>query len=137
LINVFEEDRQRQAFFDYFKARAKYAGTEWEFLLDIDAVIYRRDRDEAKAMVDRILSKATADRPAASAAPINSPGSWDFFLSHAGHQASGDPSKVLCLLLQQAGKTVWYDIEMVEKSTAAMEEGIEHSANVLVFLSGM
>jgi len=67
-ITVFEEDRQRQAFFDYFKARAKYAGTEWEFLLDIDAVIYRRDRDEAKVMVERILSKATADRPAFSAA---------------------------------------------------------------------
>ena len=31
---------------------------------------------------------------------------------------------------------MWYDYEMDNRSTAAMEEGVRHSANFLLFLSG-
>ncbi len=43
---------------------------------------------------------------------------------------------MLCFLLRQRGKTVWYDNEMTDCSTAAMEEGVKHSAHFLLFLSG-
>ena len=33
IITVFEDERRRQAYFDYSKAWAKYGGTEWEFIL--------------------------------------------------------------------------------------------------------
>ena len=41
-----------------------------------------------------------------------------------------------CFLLRQRGKTVWYDNEMTDCSTQAMEEGVKHSAHFLLFLSG-
>ena len=41
-----------------------------------------------------------------------------------------------CFLLRQRGKTVWYDNEMTDCSTQAMEEGDKHSAHFLLFLSG-
>ena len=40
------------------------------------------------------------------------------------------------VLLRQRGKTVWYDNEMTDCSTQAMEEGVKHSAHFLLFLSG-
>ena len=43
---------------------------------------------------------------------------------------------MLCFLLRQRGKTVWYDNEMTDCSTEAMEEGVKHSAHFLLFLSG-
>ena len=57
IITVFEEERRKQAYFDYACARKKYEATEWKLLLDIDAVTYRRDEREAQAMVDHILDK--------------------------------------------------------------------------------
>ena len=93
----------------------------------MDSVTYRRDMDEAEAMVTRILRKAPHPTPAASAQPLNAPGAWDFFLSH-GQAAAGDAVKTLCLLLKEMKKpngepyTVWYDNDMTDKSTAAMEE---------------
>ena len=102
---------------------------------NVDSVTYRRDMDEAEAMVTRILRKAPHPTPAASAQPLNAPGAWDFFLSH-GQAAAGDQVKMLCFLLRQRGKKVWYDNEMANRSTAAMEEGVKHSAHFLIFLSG-
>ena len=31
---------------------------------------------------------------------------------------------------------MWYDNEMTNRSTAAMEEGVKHSAHFVLFLSG-
>eukprot|EP01043_Picozoa_sp_COSAG02_P020142 COSAG02_NODE_986_length_15452_cov_17.818602_11_plen_1305_part_00 len=137
IIAVFEDDQRRQAHFDYGKAQAKYDGTPCERLLNIDAIVYRRDMDEAEAMINRILRKATSTRPKAapSSAIINHPGCWDFFLSH-GQAAAGDQVKTLCFLLRRRGHSVWYDNEMSDRSTRAMEEGVKHSAHFLLFLSG-
>ena len=66
---------------------------------------------------------------------MNPPGRWDFFLSH-GQAAAGDQCKMLCFLLRAAGKTVWYDNEMMDRSEPAMEEGVHAAANFLLFLSG-
>eukprot|EP01046_Picozoa_sp_COSAG06_P025073 COSAG06_NODE_2085_length_7634_cov_6.358593_4_plen_246_part_01 len=86
-------------------------------------------------MLARILSKSTTAAAPRAEKPINSPGHWDFFLSH-GQAAAGNQVKVLCLLLRARGKTVWYDNEMQSRDTAAMKEGVQHSANFLLFLSG-
>ena len=56
-------------------------------------------------------------------------------LSH-GQAAAGDQVKTLCLLLRAEGCTVWYDNEMMNRSTEAMEEGVRGSSNVVLFLSG-
>jgi hypothetical protein len=135
VITVFEEEQRRQAHFDYGKAWAKYGGTPYERLLNVDSITYRRDMDEAEAMINRIVRKATTKLPSRSANCLNHPGNWDFFLSH-GQAAAGDQVKMLCFLLRQRGKTVWYDNEMSNRSTAAMEEGVKHSAHFLLFLSG-
>eukprot|EP01045_Picozoa_sp_COSAG04_P019762 COSAG04_NODE_1952_length_5149_cov_76.130099_2_plen_316_part_00 len=49
---------------------------------------------------------------------------------------AGDQAKTLCLLLREAGQTVWYDNEMSDRSTDAMEEGVRCSDNFLLVLSG-
>jgi hypothetical protein len=140
VITVYEPEEKRHAFFDYGRASGKYQGGPYEDILAIDAIEYRRDTDEAEAMVARILKRAKMTRPKASVEPINSPGSWDFFLSH-GQASAGDAVKVLCMLLRKRNKadgqpyTVWYDNEMGSRSVAAMEEGVRHSANFLIFLS--
>ena len=38
LIVVFEKDERREGCFDFAKATPKYAGGEWEYVLNIDAV---------------------------------------------------------------------------------------------------
>ena len=42
----------------------------------------------------------------------------------------------LAFLLEERGKTVWYDMNMADRSTDAMIEGCSHCANFVVFLSG-
>ena len=37
------------------KAMAKYKGTEWEFILGIDAIAYQRDAYLTKAMLENIF----------------------------------------------------------------------------------
>eukprot|EP01051_Picozoa_sp_SAG22_P010855 SAG22_NODE_1002_length_6052_cov_3.257558_5_plen_138_part_00 len=64
------EERRRPAFFDYNKAWEKYGGTEWESLLDIDKIEFRRDRYEAQAMLDRTFSGAARSRVGLPATPI-------------------------------------------------------------------
>ena len=72
VITVFEEERRRPAFFDYGLAWTKYGESEFKFLLDIDSVTYRRDTEEAQAMLRRILAKAQrADEVAPAERPIN------------------------------------------------------------------
>ena len=84
-----------------------------------------------------MLQVSSAPNPAGKglADPLNPPGGWDFFLSH-GQAAAGDQVKTLALLLRLAGKTVWYDNEMADRSTAAMKEGVVRSRTFLLFLSG-
>ena len=59
---------------------------------------------------------------------------FDFFINHC--QASGqDQCRSLCMLLQQAGASVWYDMQAQDLTAQGMEEGVSESRNLLVFLS--
>ena len=118
------------------QAGDKYNGTEWEFILNIDAEPYQRDEGYAEVMVGKILQK-TADVGAVVAASpaMNYPGNWDCFLSHA-QATGGDQTQATSLRLKGAGKTVWYDNAMLDRSTAAMEEGVKHSRCFVLFLTG-
>jgi hypothetical protein len=133
IITVFDDDKQKQAYFDHGLARDKYTGTDWEFLIGLDAVKYRRDQFEREAMVNRILAKA-AEFPEGNHR-------WDFFLSH-GQAAAGDQCAMLCELLEQREKPdganyrVWYDQTRVNRNEEDMVQGVADSSCIIVFLSG-
>ena len=104
--------------------------------VSMNLAVFEHYPEVAEAMLSRLLAKTAGGvRPPAAAPPLNEPGAWDFFLSH-GQAAAGDQVKMLCFLLRKRGKLVWYDNEMANRSTAAMEEGVKHSAHFLLFLSG-
>ncbi len=106
IIVVYEADGRRAGYFDHEAARAKYRGTELEFVLDIDAISYQRDDDYAEAMLRKIIAKATSPPLRSAGSPLNVPGSWDFFLSHA-QATGGDQIQTISLRLKTAGKTCW------------------------------
>jgi hypothetical protein len=59
---------------------------------------------------------------------------YDYFINHC--QTSGqNQCHALCLLLQQAGATVWYDMQAQDLTAQGMEEGVRQSRNVIIFLS--
>eukprot|EP01049_Picozoa_sp_SAG25_P012796 SAG25_NODE_1816_length_2296_cov_1.573054_1_plen_524_part_10 len=59
---------------------------------------------------------------------------YDFFINHC--QASGqDQCRSLCMLLQQAGASVWYDMQAQDLTAQGMEEGVAEARNLLIFLS--
>eukprot|EP01048_Picozoa_sp_COSAG05_P012560 COSAG05_NODE_1267_length_5328_cov_2.245554_1_plen_1512_part_01 len=136
IIVIVEKDERKAGYFDFAQAWEKYRGTEWESILNIDAEPYQRDEAYADVMVSKILQKAEDSPPVAAASPAkNSPGSWDCFLSHA-QATGGDQTQTTHLRLKGAGKTVWYDNAMLDRSTAAMEEGVKHSRCFVLFLTG-
>ena len=138
IIVVVEKDERRVGFFDFAVAWEKYRGTDLEHVLNIDAIPYQRDEDYAAVMVQKIIKKAGTDSAAGAAAsnpPLNDPGSWDYFLSHA-QATGGDQAQTTSLRLHAAGKTTWYDNAMQDRSTAAMEEGVQGCGSFLLFLTG-
>lgn len=157
IITVFEKDRDRAGYFDYRQAWEKYRGTEWESLLQIDATEYSRDFLQAEAMLQAICGKAKGCTPGrtepvgrAATAPatlgtdsgsapdneaLNQPGHWNFFLSH--NQAhGGDQASTMHLRFKEKGYTSWYDMAMLDKSEAAMEEGVKNSDFFVLVLTG-
>ena len=59
---------------------------------------------------------------------------WDFFVSHKQNE-SGRDAALITRDLEQAGKTVWLDVNMKDLSTDAMLEGVEHSKTFVLVLS--
>eukprot|EP01052_Picozoa_sp_SAG31_P011736 SAG31_NODE_671_length_12940_cov_4.703606_8_plen_323_part_00 len=142
IITVYEKDERRPGHFDYYKAAKKYSGTEWEFLLGIDAITYQRDAFQADGMMKNIFAK-TGMKPgvrslpeeALNNPPLNEPGCWNFFVSH--HQArGGDQAQAMYMRFKEAGFSTWYDNEMLDKSEAAMEEGVRFSTYFILILTG-
>ena len=85
-------------------------------------------------MMANILARASTADIAGAANPMNPPGAWEFFLSH--HQAlGGDMMQRLSLLFDKAGKTSWYDNDMLDKSERAMEEGVKNCKNFVLLLT--
>ena len=59
---------------------------------------------------------------------------YDFFIKHC--QASGqDQCAQLCMLLQQAGASVWHDMSAPDLTDHGMEVAVSQSHNMLMFLS--
>eukprot|EP01047_Picozoa_sp_COSAG01_P065982 COSAG01_NODE_9018_length_2581_cov_4.675262_1_plen_692_part_01 len=136
IIVLFEKDQRRAGFFDHGEAWGKYRGTAWEAILNIDAEPYQRDEGYAQVMVQKILQKTEGLPAVAVAVPaLNAPGSWDLFLSHA-QATGGDQVQTTSLRLKGAGQEVWYDNAMLDRSTAAMEEGVKHCRCFVLFLTG-
>jgi hypothetical protein len=135
LVVVYEkEERRKSQYFDFAKATQKYAGTEWEYILNIDAIEYMRDEDHAEVMVQKIVRKAIDVVPREKASvPLNGPGRWDFFLSHA--QATGGDQTQTTFLRLHKDHSVWYDNAMSDRSEPAMEEGVKHSRCLVLFLT--
>ena len=134
IITVFEDDRRMAGFFDYDLAKAKYEGTRWVVLLHIDAVVYRRDKWEANAMINKIVDKGAGRTCSTKRNPMNEPGIWDFFLCYAQGTAS-DQAQIVAEMLRKAGKTVWLDMDMQDRSTDAMVEGVTHCKSFVLFLT--
>ena len=135
IVVVFEQEERRVGHFDFGRATSKYQGTEWEAILNIDAIPYRRDEGEAEVMVQKIIDKTSSEHaPVPINASMNAPGSWDFFLSHA-QATGGDQMQNMQQRLKSQGKEVWYDNAMQDRSTAAMEEGVKCSRCVVLFLT--
>ena len=65
IIIVFEKDDRRAGFFDFTPAWSKYGGTEWEAMLNIDAITYQRDEDYAQVMVSKVSADADFRSPLA------------------------------------------------------------------------
>ena len=136
IIVVVEKDERRVGFFDFSAAWGKYRGTDLEHILNIDAIPYQRDEDYTAVMVQKIITKAGSERGVAvSDSALNHPGLWDFFLSHA-QATGGDQAQTTSLRLHAAGKTTWYDNAMQDRSTAAMEEGVQGCGCLVLFLTG-
>jgi hypothetical protein len=115
IVVVFEKDERKAGFFDHGPAWDKYKGTEWESILNIDAEPYQRDEGYAEVMVGKIVQKAAGEaQPVPAAAPLNDPGVWDCFLSHA-QATGGDQTQTTSLRLKGEGKTVWYDNAMLDR----------------------
>ena len=137
IVVVFEKSTQRReyGFFDFDRARTKYAGSEWESVLNIDALEYMRDEDHAETMLDKILKKATDHHvPEAEQRQLNEPGRWEFFLSHA-QATGGDQAQATYLRMKSRGKSCWYDNAMSDRSTEAMEEGVRCCGTFVLFLT--
>ena len=64
--------------------------------------------------------------------PLNEPGHWHFFLSHT--QRSGRATTLATKLFGSL-KEVWLDVEMGDKSEAAMKEGVCGSKAVLAIIT--
>ena len=61
----------------------------------------------------------------------------DFFISHTQrNQGAVALAEKLQSSLKEQGKTVWLDVNMRDKSTAAMEEGVRNSRCVIAILTG-
>eukprot|EP01046_Picozoa_sp_COSAG06_P001986 COSAG06_NODE_67_length_26084_cov_784.027670_1_plen_77_part_00 len=66
-----------------------------------------RDEDYADVMIKKIERKAQGLTVEAAESPMNEPGMWDFFLSHA-QATGGDQAQTSSLRLKAKGRTVWY-----------------------------
>ena len=67
---------------------------------------------------------------------LNSPGSWDVFISHTQRNPEG---KLLALdlyvTLREMGYSVWLDVKMNDKSMKAMEEGAKNARVVVAVIT--
>jgi len=94
----------------------------------------QRDR-RSKSRAEGEASKARAGLVVSKDCK-NSPGQWTFFISYT--QKNDKAARLATELyhqLKQRSITAWLDVQMEDKSEAAMQEGIENSTAVLAIVS--
>jgi len=70
-------------------------------------------------------------------AVLNEPGFWDFMISHTQRNGKAVAlAEKLAASLRKLGFTVWLDVDMGKKSTAAMKEGVRNSKCVIAIITG-
>ena len=68
---------------------------------------------------------------------INSPGFWDVFIGHSRRCADAVVlATEVATSFEKMGMTVWLDVRMHDRSTAAMEEGVRKSKHFVAVVSG-
>jgi len=107
---------------------------------DLKKIEAKRLRSGHQAIVEEMSrgeSKEDDEDNGAPATVYNEPGHWDYFLSHT--QRSGPAKSIadrLCASLKEQGFTVWLDVNMGQKGTAAMLEGVQNSRCVISIITG-
>lgn len=68
---------------------------------------------------------------------MNPPGSRDYFISHTQRNPHAKIlAEALYGSLEKAGKRVWLDVKMTQRSMKAMQEGVEGSKCVIAVITG-
>ena len=68
---------------------------------------------------------------------LNSPGFWDVIISHSRRCAAAVTlATEAATWFESQGMTVWLDVRMSDRSTAAMEEGVKNSKYFVAVVSG-
>ena len=85
----------------------------------------------------RICHRAAAPKLKKRKNALNTPGAWHFMISYTQRS---DRAIVLATKLEKdlahRGYSVWLDVNMNDKSEAAMKEAVEHSMVVLALITG-
>jgi hypothetical protein len=73
----------------------------------------------------------------AVAGALNAPGYWDVFINHSRRCADAVVlATEAATYFRQKGMSVWFDVSMSDKSTAAMKEGVKNSKYFAAVVSG-
>ena len=68
---------------------------------------------------------------------LNEPGEWNFFISHTQRNAAAvGLAEKMTNDLQRRNHSIWFDVNMRDKSEAAMKEGVQKSKCVLAIITG-
>ena len=118
----------------------KWLETKGKWKTESSAEPLKQDRSSAAA--GGASTSAGAGAPASSggapaaAGPCNAPGYWDFMISYSQRNPSaGLMASRLFSKLKEVGHTVWLDVEMLDKSEAAMEEAVVNSKCVIALIT--
>ena len=88
----------------------------------------------AAPTVDAPRPQLPATRPAAIR---NRPGHWDVFIGHSRRSAAAVVlASETATALEKRGLSVWFDVRMDDRSTAAMEQGVKNSKRFVAVVSG-
>jgi parallel beta-helix repeat protein len=86
--------------------------------------------EEAKLLLDAV---SILNVPGA----LNAPGHWDVIISHTQrHGKAVAMAEKLAASLEKLGLTVWLDVNMTQRSAAAMQEGVRNSKCVIAIITG-
>jgi hypothetical protein len=113
-----------------------------EFISDVSLkkIEAKRFRNAYNAMVAAaaLPQGETKDDSALDLAVLNEPGFWDFMISHTQRNGKAVAlAEKLAASLRNLGFTVWLDVDMGQRSAAAMEEGVRNCKCVIAIITGV